>query len=1099
MNRNTFFSKTMALFLLAAPLFPVQLVTAGATAQDLIKASGVQGGLVVHAGCGTGELTASLRCNDRYLVHGLACDPAELNEAQAHIQKQGGYGQASVCSFNGKKLPYVDNLVNLLVVDQPEKLNLSLAEIARALAPRGVALLKGKAAPGETTPASLVAASVEIKGEDWTKLKKKIPDTIDEWTHFKHDSTGNAVAQDENIAPPKSLRWVAGPRWCRSHEMPTSVSAVVVSGGRIFTFFDESPSGVFRKLPQSYKLIARDADSGVLLWKVPLKKWQPEFGTGTGNRWQTHHTIPRRLVAQNDRVYVTLQFLDSPVSVLDAATGEIVTAALEGTKGTDEIVLANTTLLVKTTKALSPDAQRRIDLTKMHNTLGAVDVNSGKQLWKLENTNALPHTLAAKDDYTLYHTIDELVCLNTGNGKEVWRTADPVGFSVGSGSSLVIADDVVLFHNRGFDRTKKNKKAGLYLRAFSLSNGAFLWQRKGRRGWAAASSLPTDIFVVNGLVWCGNNLAGLDLHTGEVKKTIDVAELISKGHHYRCHHAKATCNYLILPKRGAEFVDLSGDQHMRHNWLRAPCYTGAFPANGLFYVPSSQCFCYPGAKVFGYLAMTADDWGEATPSTNDALERGPAYGQAGEMDAVTASDWPMYRRDNMRSGATEMKLPGKLAPKWSVKFRCRTTQPIVVSQNMWFAEKDAHRIWCLEASTGKKRWSYTAGGRIDSSPTFYKNTVLFGCRDGYVYCLRARDGKLVWRFRAAPSAEHLVSFNQVESVWPVQGSALVQDGIVYFAAGRSSFLNGGIIVYGLDAAKGTVRHHHTLHGPWPDVTQENGRPFAMEGALPDLFATDRNKNLYMMRIKFDPELNRGETKRESPLGELDMGGDHLAATGGFLDDTGFDRVYWMYSKRWPGFYFSQQSPKAGQLVVFDGTTTFAVKYFYRRHLWSPLLIPESQGYLLFADHNSTEPGFLKKGKGPKFLEWLPEETKSDQHRRGGQGVEKGTGYVRHEPAKWQTMIPVRVRAMVLAGDRLVVAGPPDAVKPDDPLAAFEGRTEASLNIFSSSDGSLLQTYKLPKPPAFDGISTARGSLFIATIDGRVLCLSKPNGSEESSL
>ena len=34
-------------------------------------------------------------------------------------------------------------------------------------------------------------------------------------------------------------------------------------------------------------------------------------------------------------------------------------------------------------------------------------------------------------------------------------------------------------------------------------------------------------------------------------------------------------------------------------------------------------------------------------------------------------------------------------------------------------------------------------------------------------------------------------------------------------------------------------------------------------------------------------------------------------------DTGFDRLYWMYSQRWPGFYFAQQSPKAGELVVIE--------------------------------------------------------------------------------------------------------------------------------------------------------------------------------------
>ena len=406
------------------------------------------------------------------------------------------------------------------------------------------------------------------------------------------------------------------------------------------------------------------------------------------------------------------------------------------------------------------------------------------------------------------------------------------------------------------------------------------------------------------------------------------------------------------------------------------------------------------------------------------------------------------------------------------------------------AEKDAHAVRCLDAGTGKTLWRFIAGGRVDSSPTVYDGHVLFGCRDGSVICLRATDGALVWRFRAAPSDRHIVAYEQVESLWPVQGSILVQDGLAYFAAGRSSFLDGGIVVYALDARTGAVRHSHVLEGPWPDIKKDADRPFAMEGALPDLFVTGAKGNLYMMRIKYNAALERQPARRESPLGELDMGENHLAATGGFLDDSGYDRIFWMYSQRWPGFYLAQHSPKAGQLVCFDDATTYAVKYFYRRHQWSPKFFPGDKGYLLFADDNDNQPGFLKKGKDAGMLQWLPKEAAKDRHRRGGQGVEKGTGFVRHAPEKWQTMIPVRVRAMVLAGDYLIVAGPPDAIPSDDPLAAFEGRAGGVLQVFSASDGKQVASTKLSAPPAFDGMSAAGGRLYMATHDGKVICFGK---------
>jgi len=242
----------------------------------------------------------------------------------------------------------------------------------------------------------------------------------------------------------------------------------------------------------------------------------------------------------------------------------------------------------------------------------------------------------------------------------------------------------------------------------------------------------------------------------------------------------------------------------------------------------------------------------------------------------------------------------------------------------------------------------------------------------------------------------------------------------------------------------------------------------------------------MQRIKFDASLNRLPTKWESPLGEMDMGADHLVATGGFLDDSGFDRLYWMHSRRWPGFYFAEHAPKSGQLVVFGRRTVFAVKYFYRRVVWSPMFIPADKGYLLFADDIDNEPVLEERGK-KVAIRWLPKEAYTDKYRRGGRGVEKGTGYVRQRPTKWQKMIPLRVRAMVLAADRLFAAGPPDVLDPDDPLAAFEGRKGGRLQVFSASDGALLGQLSLSAPPAFDGMSAARGRLYLSTADGRLVC------------
>ena len=58
-------------------------------ANRILEASGVEGGLVVHLGCGDGRLTAALRADARYTVHGLDADASNVEAARQHISDKG--------------------------------------------------------------------------------------------------------------------------------------------------------------------------------------------------------------------------------------------------------------------------------------------------------------------------------------------------------------------------------------------------------------------------------------------------------------------------------------------------------------------------------------------------------------------------------------------------------------------------------------------------------------------------------------------------------------------------------------------------------------------------------------------------------------------------------------------------------------------------------------------------------------------------------------------------------------------------------------------------------------------------------------------------
>ena len=140
---------------------------------------------------------------------------------------------------------------------------------------------------------------------------------------------------------------------------------------------------------------------------------------------------------------------------------------------------------------------------------------------------------------------------------------------------------------------------------------------------------------------------------------------------------------------------------------------------------------------------------------------------------------------------------------WQTDLGGKLTSPVIADGLLLVAETDKHYVHALDAVTGEIRWTFVAGARIDSPPTIDEGRVLFGSADGHVYCLRLDDGRLIWRFRAAPRDRSIIVNGQLESAWPVPGNVLVIDGVAYFAAGRNSYLDGGMYFYKLDAATGT--------------------------------------------------------------------------------------------------------------------------------------------------------------------------------------------------------------------------------------------------------------------------------------------------------
>jgi len=1060
-----------------------------AAARDILAATGVRGGLVVHLGCGDGRLTAALCASDAYLVHGLDPDPANVQKARAHVRSLGLYGKVAIERWEGGALPYTDNLVNLVVASG--KTRVPREEVMRALAPNGVLYAQ--------------------EGDRWTKLVKPRPKEIDEWTHSLYDASNNAVAADSLVGPPKHLQWVSGPRWARSHDQLSSTSVVVTSAGRLFAIVDEGPTASVA-LPPAWTLVARDAFNGVLLWKRPVGPWENHlrgFRSGPPE-------ISRRLVAVGDRVYVTLGY-GKPVTALDAATGETL-KTYEGTEGTREILWHEGALLLVVAQgdakhAAEPgrpvgawlfwDEQEKREPPKQ---LVALKAESGDVLWKkadAELGGLMPMTLAAQGEKVFYQSTSAVVCLEARTGRELWRTPRATNLSrpAWSAPTLVVHGGIVYSADRGLvEPDAKGKESttpsGLQrtitskggvapvgeLVALSAQTGRELWRAPCRECYNA----PTDVLVAGGRVWTGNLVinrdpgitAALDPATGEpkLKRDPDPGKWTIGMYHHRCYRNKATERYILIGRAGVEFIETATGKLTPHHWVRGACQYGIVPANGLLYAPPHACACYIQSKLNGFNALAA----ARTPaaSVGERLQRGPAFSEiSNRQSPIGDADWPTYRHDPARSGTTPSAVPAELKPVWEADLGGRLTQPVVAEGRVFVASVEDHAVHALDASDGKRLWSYTAGGRVDGPPTINDGLALFGCADGCVYALRAADGALAWRFRAAPEDRRTVAYGQLESVWPVHGAILVEDGVAYFAAGRSSFLDGGIRLCRLDARTGKLLAERTLSSRDPktgEEPQETIRGFDMPGALPDVLSSD-GTSIFMRHLRLDRSL-----AAQPPTVR------HLFSSAGFVDDSWWHRTYWLLGTKmesgWSGWVVAGNQAPAGRLLVADATSVYGYgRDRYELH-GSHMGLGKAH-HRLFAC--AREP---KVFRGPVAQPAAKTESDLDKGK-AAKAKAKGQPAQPRVETRWTQPVPLLVRGLVLAEKTLFLAGPPDVASGgDEAVAALAGRKGGLLWAVAAADGKKLAELKLESPPVHDGLIAAAGRLYLAALDGKLLCL-----------
>ncbi len=191
----------------------------------------------------------------------------------------------------------------------------------------------------------------------------------------------------------------------------------------------------------------------------------------------------------------------------------------------------------------------------------------------------------------------------------------------------------------------------------------------------------------------------------------------------------------------------------------------------------------------------------------------------------------MWRYDAGRTAAAPHALPdGKLSLSWTRQFEPRKPawddtlnrdlmtydrvfEPIVQSGRMFVGFNDSDKLCAYDVATGEQLWSYFCDGPVRLAPVAWEEYVYCASDDGFLHCLEASTGNLIWKFRGGPlplsDGSHEAGLGRLSlgnsrliSAWPMRGGPVVRDGQIYLAASIWPFM--GTFIYALDAKSGRV-------------------------------------------------------------------------------------------------------------------------------------------------------------------------------------------------------------------------------------------------------------------------------------------------------
>lgn len=782
-------SKTSALLIFLAGLYGLTF-TLGTThavepsVDEFLKKVGLRKGICGVLGSSSkdsGHLVTEIARKSEFLIYFQSGDARELADVRSKAVAAGLLGNRVFADHGGQdRIHLADNLLDALIVGSSSAA-VKDAEILRVLHPGAKAILGTR----------------EI-------VKAKTPG-MDEWNHPNHGPDNNPQSTDQIARAPYLTQFIADPKFSPMPELS------VIGGGRVFKAFGH----IAHRANQNEilnTLAGINAYNGTILWKRPLP-----------DGFMIHRNT---MIATEDILYLGD---DLSCKLINASTGEIeheivlAEGVADGTvwkwMGVEDGILyalvGGEETSVKTIRSNRPGMGGWAwDMWEGHDyadpktnfgfgrTILAIDLKTRRTLWTHREEDYLDSRgVCMKNGRIFFYSPGKFLACLKKDGTMAWKTSDKELLAA------IDRDDPAQIYQKGYSTQTyiKCDDERVYfagpqrnrLVVIDVENGYLLWKNKNGN---LQLVLRSDAVYAAA---SGSQGLRLEYETGKVLGKLPKRRA--------CTKATGSIDSIFYRTPGGTVrIDTASNKAEHIAPMRPPCQDGVMIANGLLYWGPWMCACQ--LSLYGHICLgPGGDFHGKKSSVESRLVTAKTDTSKIQKFELRPGDWPSYRKDSLRSGVTRVKLPKQAQKKW--EFRTPTasepTAPVAGGGRVFFGDR-AGILWALDGENGSVQWQAHTGAAIYGAPAIDENRVFVGSADGRVYAFEATTGRELWRFRVAPAERIIPIYGKLISTWPVAAGILVQDGVVYAAAGIAHY--DGTHVVALDARTGKMKWYNDTSG-----------------------------------------------------------------------------------------------------------------------------------------------------------------------------------------------------------------------------------------------------------------------------------------------